>query len=64
LCPGSTWGRRRGSGRPSVRGGGGWPGGPVSGNRSPGVEPPESEAGPANDKELPVRRDGGGGNTR
>lgn len=38
-----------------MRGVGGWPGGPVSGSRSPGVEPPESEAGPANDKQLSER---------
>ena len=42
--------------RPSARGGAGWPDGPVSGSRSPGVEPLESEAGPANDKELSERR--------
>lgn len=30
----------------------GWQGGPVSGSRSPGVEPLASEASPANDKEL------------
>lgn len=51
LCPHSIWGRRTGSGRPSGRGVGGWPGGPVSGSRNPGAEPPESEAGPAKDKE-------------
>lgn len=56
-CPRSTWGRRRESGRPSARGVCGWPGGPVSGSRSPGAEPPESEAGPANDKEASERRE-------
>lgn len=60
--PRTTWGRRRGSGRPSVMGGGGWPGGPVSGSRSPGVEPLASEAGPANDKELSERAGWGGSN--
>lgn len=40
---------------------GGWPGGPVSGSRSPGVEPPASEASPANDKELSEREKGATG---
>lgn len=53
--PHSTWGRRRGSGQPSVMGVGGWPGGLVAGSRSPEVEPPASEAGPANDKKLSER---------
>lgn len=50
--PRSNWGRRWESGQPSARGVVGWPGGPVSGSKSPGVEPPENGAGPANDKEL------------
>lgn len=49
-----------GSGTPSGKGGGGWPGGLVSGNGSPGAEPPESEAGPANDREPSVRGGRGG----
>ena len=53
--PLSPWGRRRGSGRPSVTGVCGWPGGPVWGSRSPGAEPRENEAGPANDKEESER---------
>lgn len=57
LSPRSTLGRTMGSGRPSARGVCGWLGGPVSGNKSPGVEPPESEAGPANDKELSEREE-------
>eukprot|EP00064_Thunnus_orientalis_P020360 superscaffoldBa00005561_g20495 len=48
-------GRGKGSGRPSARGVFGWLGGPVSGSRSPRAEPPESEAGPANDKQLSER---------
>lgn len=58
--PRSTWGRRRGSGQPSARGVCGWPGGPVSGSRSPGAEPPGSEAGPANDKEPSETGEGNG----
>lgn len=44
--------------RPSAKGVGGWPGAPVSGSRNPEAEPPESEAGPANDKELSERSNG------
>lgn len=50
--PHSTWGMRQGSGQPSAMEVAGWQGGPVSGSRSPGVEPLASEASPANDKEL------------
>lgn len=57
--PRSTWGRRRGSGRPSGRGVGGWPGGPASGSGSPGAAPPGTEAGPANDKERSERKKSG-----
>lgn len=38
-----------------MRGVVGSPGGPVSGSRSPGEEPPASGAGPADDKEVSVR---------
>lgn len=46
--------------RPSAREVGGWPGAPVSGSRNPEAEPPESEAGPANDKELSERGESNG----
>lgn len=50
--PRSTWGMRRGSGRPSAMGVVGWLDEPVGGSRSPGEEPLVSEAGPANDREA------------
>lgn len=50
--PRSTWGMRRGSGRPSARGVVGWLDEPVGGSRSPGEEPLASEAGPANHRKA------------
>lgn len=48
----STWGTRKGSGRPSATGVVGWLDQPVGGSRSPGEERLASEAGPANDREV------------